>query len=80
MTYEGARSITGPISRAGRKCDSRRYRRWLRELIGYVLRLHRLPQRSDRTLLDVHAGWLRHQFAGVPFLALAGRWNSPQCS
>jgi MFS family permease len=77
MTYEGARSITGPyLALLGASATAVGVVAGLGELVGYGLRLVSgyLSDRSGRYWLFTLAGYGLNLLA-VPLLALAGRWE-----
>jgi MFS family permease len=77
MTYEGARSITGPyLSILGASATVVGFVAGFGELIGYSLRLVSgyLSDRTRKYWTIVFAGYGVNLFA-VPLLALAGRWE-----
>ena len=77
MTYEGARSITGPyLAVLGASATVVGIVAGFGELIGYVLRLVAgyLSDRTGRYWTFTLAGYVVNVLA-VPFLALAGRWE-----
>jgi MFS family permease len=78
MTYEGARSITGPfLAVLGASGAAVGVVAGLGELIGYGLRLvsGHLADRTGRYWLITWAGYALN-VAAVPLLALAGRWET----
>ena len=77
MTYEGARSITGPfLGSLGASAAVVGFVAGFGELAGYGLRLLSgyLGDRTKRYWTFVFVGYFLNLFA-VPFLALAGRWE-----
>ena len=77
MTYEGARSITGPyLALLGASGVVVGFVAGLGELIGYALRLVSgyLADRTERYWAITLLGYGLNLFA-VPLLALAGRWE-----
>ena len=77
VTYEGARSITGPyLSLLGASAAAVGLVAGAGELIGYALRLASgvLADRTRRYWLLTIAGYTLN-LAAVPLLALAGRWE-----
>jgi len=77
MTYEGARSITGPyLAVLGASATVVGIAAGFGELIGYVLRLVSgyLSDRTGRYWTFTLVGYVVNLLA-VPFLALAGRWE-----
>ncbi len=77
VTYEGARSITGPyLSLLGASAAAVGLVAGAGELIGYTLRLASgvLADRTRRYWLLMIAGYTMN-LAAVPLLALAGRWE-----
>src|SRR2546430_14143785 len=77
MTYEGARSITGPyLAVLGASATVVGVVAGFGELIGYVLRLAAgyLSDRTGRYWTFTLVGYVVNVLA-VPFLALAGRWE-----
>ncbi|MDP2996161.1 MAG: MFS transporter [Bryobacterales bacterium] len=77
VTYEGARSITGPyLSLLGASAAAVGLVAGAGELIGYALRLASgvLADRTRRYWLLMIAGYTMN-LAAVPLLALAGRWE-----
>src|SRR5215475_3998635 len=77
MTYEGARSITGPyLAVLGASATVVGVVAGFGELIGYVLRLVAgyLSDRTGRYWTFTLVGYVVNLLA-VPFLALAGRWE-----
>ena len=77
MTYEGARSITGPyLAVLGASATVVGVVAGFGELIGYVLRLVAgyLSDRTGRYWTFTLIGYVVNLLA-VPFLALAGRWE-----
>lgn len=77
MTYEGARSITGPyLAVLGASATAVGIAAGFGELIGYVLRLASgyLSDRTGRYWTFTLVGYVVNVLA-VPFLALAGRWE-----
>lgn len=77
MTYEGARSITGPyLSLLGASAATAGFVGGLGELVGYGLRLLSgyLADRTRRYWLLTILGYSINLLA-VPLLALAGRWE-----
>jgi MFS family permease len=77
MTYEGARSITGPyLAVLGASATAVGIAAGFGELIGYVLRLASgyLSDRTGRYWTITLVGYVVNLLA-VPFLALAGRWE-----
>ncbi len=77
MTYEGARSITGPyLAVLGASATAVGIAAGFGELIGYVLRLASgyLSDRTGRYWTFTLIGYVVNVLA-VPFLALAGRWE-----
>ncbi|TDA70542.1 MAG: MFS transporter [Clostridia bacterium] len=77
MTYEGARSITGPyLSLLGASAAAVGFVGGLGELVGYGLRLlfGYLADRTRRYWLITIIGYGLNLLA-VPLLALAGRWE-----
>jgi MFS family permease len=77
MTYEGARSITGPyLAVLGASATLVGVVAGFGELIGYVLRLVAgyLSDRTGRYWTFTLVGYVVNLMA-VPFLALAGRWE-----
>jgi MFS family permease len=77
MTYEGARSITGPyLAVLGASATVVGIVAGFGELIGYVLRLGAgyLSDRTGRYWTFTLVGYVVNLLA-VPFLALAGRWE-----
>jgi MFS family permease len=77
MTYEGARSITGPyLAILGASGAAVGFVAGLGELVGYALRLlsGRLADRTHRYWAITIAGYTLNLLA-VPLLALAGRWE-----
>ena len=75
MTYEGARSITGPISAYSVTATTIGIVSGFGELVGYAVRLGSgfLADRSGRYWAVTIFGHLLNPFA-VPLLALAGNW------
>lgn len=77
LTYEGARSISGPfLSLLGASAVAVGLTAGAGELIGYALRLASglLADRTRRYWLLTIAGYTLN-LAAVPLLALAGRWE-----
>lgn len=77
VTYEGARSITGPyLSLLGASAAAVGFVGGLGELFGYGLRLFSgyLADRTGRHWLIAILGYVVNLLA-VPLLALAGRWE-----
>jgi MFS family permease len=77
MTYEGARSITGPyLAVLGASATAVGIAAGFGELIGYVLRLASgyLSDRTGRYWTFTLVGYVVNLLA-VPFLALVGRWE-----
>src|SRR6266436_4373470 len=77
MTYEGARSITGPfLGMLGVTATTIGIVSGFGELVGYVARLASgcLSDRSGRYWAITIAGYVLNLFA-VPLLALAGNWE-----
>jgi predicted MFS family arabinose efflux permease len=77
ITYEGARSITGPyLSLLGASAAAVGFVSGLGEFIGYALRLFSgyLADRTRRYWLITIIGYLLNLIA-VPLLAIAGRWE-----
>jgi len=77
MTYEGARSITGPyLAVLGASATAVGIAAGFGELIGYVLRLASgyFSDRTGRYWTFTLVGYVINVLA-VPFLALAGRWE-----
>lgn len=77
ITYEGARSITGPyLSLLGASAVSVGFVSGLGEFIGYAVRLLSgyLADRTRRYWLITILGYLLNLVA-VPLLAIAGRWE-----
>jgi MFS family permease len=77
MTYEGARSITGPyLALLGASATAVGFVAGLGELIGYGLRLvfGYLSDRTGRYWTITLVGYMINLLA-VPLLALAGRWE-----
>jgi MFS family permease len=76
MTYEGARSITGPyLGMLGASAAVVGFTAGFGEFLGYGLRLFSgyLADRSDRYWLIAIIGYVVN-LAAVPLLALAGHW------
>lgn len=76
MTYEGARSITGPfLSTLGASATAVGFVAGLGELLGYGLRLlsGRLADKTRQYWTITFLGYAINLFA-VPILALAGNW------
>ena len=77
MTYEGARSITGPyLAVLGASATAVGLAAGFGELVGYGLRLVAgyLSDRTGRYWTFTLIGYIVNLLA-VPFLALAGRWE-----
>jgi MFS family permease len=77
MTYEGARSITGPyLALLGASGTAVGIIAGLGELVGYALRLVSgyITDKTGRYWLITILGYVVNLFA-VPLLALAGRWE-----
>lgn len=77
MTYEGARSITGPyLAVLGASATAVGVTAGLGELVGYGLRLvsGRLSDRTGQYWPITFVGYAV-QMGSVPLLALAGRWE-----
>jgi MFS family permease len=77
MTYEGARSITGPfLAILGASATAVGFVAGFGELLGYGLRLvsGHITDRTGRYWTITILGYLVNVFA-VPLLALAGRWE-----
>ncbi len=81
MTYEGARSITGPfLGSLGVNAKTVGFVAGLGEFLGYALRLvsGALSDRTKRYWLFTGMGYTLNLLA-VPLLALAGAWEIAAC-
>jgi hypothetical protein len=82
VTYEGARSITGPyLALLGAGAAAVGFVAGFGEMAGYALRLASgwLADRTRRYWTLTLAGYTVN-LAAVPFLALAGRWQTGRCA